>query len=133
MQELQTIKTYDLSVKIIVFNNNGYVSIRDTQKEFLQSKFYGSSVGGGIEITNIKKISSAFDFKYFLIKDKYEIDKKIKKFLSFKTPSIVEVLIDPNQTIAPKQAFIKSKKGIGTTCGLDNMYPFINYNKLIKF
>jgi acetolactate synthase-1/2/3 large subunit len=133
MQELQTIKTYNLSVKIIVFNNNGYVSIRDTQKEFLQSKFYGSSVEGGIEIANIKKISSAFKFKYFFIKNKNQIDKKIKKFLSLKTPGLIEVLIDPNQTIAPKQAIIKSKKGIGTSSGLDNMYPFINYNKFIKF
>ena len=56
-QELQTIKTNKLPVKIITFNNNGYVSIRDTQTDFLNSKFYGSSATGGIEITNIKSKS----------------------------------------------------------------------------
>ena len=56
LQELQTIKTNKLPVKIITFNNNGYVSIRDTQRDFLNSKFYGSSLEGGIEVKH-KKIS----------------------------------------------------------------------------
>jgi acetolactate synthase-1/2/3 large subunit len=133
MQELQTIKTYNLPIKIIVFNNNGYVSIRDTQRDFLKSRFYGSSVEGGVEITNIKKISKAFDFNYFLIKKKNEIDKKIKEFLNFKKHCLIEIVVDPNQPIAPKQVFIKSKKGIGTSSGLANMYPFIDYNRFIKF
>jgi acetolactate synthase-1/2/3 large subunit len=133
MQELQTIKTYNLPVKIIVFNNNGYVSIRDTQRDFLKSKFYGSSAEGGVEITSIKKICKAFDFNYSLIRKKNEIDKKIKNFLILKNPSLMEVIVDPNQPIAPKQVFIKSNKGIGTPSGLDNMYPFIDYKKFIKF
>ena len=45
----------------------------------------------------------------------------------------MEVIVDPNQPIAPKQVFIKSNEGIGTPSGLDNMYPFIDYKKFIKF
>ncbi len=133
LQELQTIQTNNLPIKIIIFNNNGYVSIRDTQRDFLNSKFYGSSIKGGIEITNIKKLARAFDFRYDFVKEKKSIDHKIKKFLNFKKSCILEVIVDPNQPIAPKQIFIKSKKGIGTPSGLDNMYPFVNYKKFLNF
>lgn len=133
IQELQTIKTYKMPVKVIVFNNNGYVSIRDTQKDFLNSKFYGSSVSGGVEIANIKKLSTAFNFDYISVKKKKDIDKKIDLFLKSKKNIILEVLVDSNQPIAPKQVFIKSKKGIGTPSGLDRMFPFIDYKRFIDF
>ena len=41
--------------------------------------------------------------------------------------------MDSNQPIAPKQVFIKSKKGIGTPSGLDRMFPFIDYKRFIDF
>ncbi len=133
LQELQTIKTNKLPVKIIIFNNNGYVSIRDTQRDFLNSKFYGSSVCGGIEITNIKKIAKTFGFHYDFVSEKKNIDIKIKKFLNFNEICFLEVVVDSNQPIAPKQKFIKSKNGIGTPSGLDNMFPFLNYKKFLNF
>ena len=133
LQELQTIKTNKLPVKIITFNNNGYVSIRDTQRDFLNSKFYGSSATGGIEITNIKKIAKTFNFYYDFISEKKSIDIKIKNFLNHKDACLLEVIVDPNQPIAPKQKFIKSKKGIGTPSGLDNMFPYLDYKSFLNF
>jgi acetolactate synthase-1/2/3 large subunit len=122
-----------LPVKIITFNNNGYVSIRDTQRDFLNSKFYGSSATGGIEITNIKKIAKTFNFYYDFISEKKSIDIKIKNFLNHKDACLLEVIVDPNQPIAPKQKFIKSKKGIGTPSGLDNMFPYLDYKSFLNF
>jgi acetolactate synthase-1/2/3 large subunit len=133
LQELQTIQTNKLPVKIITFNNNGYVSIRDTQRDFLNSKFYGSSASGGIEITNIKKIAKTFNFYYDFISEKKSIDIKIKKFLNCKDACLLEVIVDPNQPIAPKQKFIKSKKGIGIPSGLDNMFPYLDYKRFLNF
>ena len=133
LQELQTIKTNKLPVKIITFNNNGYVSIRDTQTDFLNSKFYGSSVTGGIEITNIKKIAKTFNFYYDFVSEKKSIDIKIKNFLNHTDACLLEVIVDPNQPIAPKQKFIKSKKGIGTPSGLDNMFPYLDYKSFLNF
>lgn len=133
LQELQTIKTNKLPVKIITFNNNGYVSIRDTQRDFLNSKFYGSSANGGIEITNIKKIAKAFNFYYDFVSEKKSIDIKIKNFLNHTDACLLEVIVDPNQPIAPKQKFIKSKKGIGTPSGLDNMFPYLDYESFLNF
>ena len=70
---------------------------------------------------------------YLKVKHKNEIDKKIAEFLKTKKQCIMEIYIKPNQPIAPKQIFIKSKKGIGTPSGLDNMYPFLNYKKYVNF
>ena len=133
MQELQTIKTNKCNIKIIVFNNNGYVSIRDTQREFLKSNFLGSSIKGGVEVTKLKKIAKAFDYNYIYLKDKNKIDQTLNEFVKMTKYTILEVFVDPNQKIAPKQIYKKSNQGMAIPSGLDNMYPYIDYKKNIKF
>ena len=86
-----------------------------------------------LKTANIKKLSTAFNFDYISVKKKKDIDKKINFFLKSKKNIILEVLVDSNQPIAPKQVFIKSKKGIGTPSGLDRMFPFIDYKRFIDF
>ena len=129
LQELETIKKNKMDIKIIVFNNDGYVSIRDTQRQFLNKLFLGSSVSGNLSVTNIKKISKAFGLKHSLIKNYDNIAKKIIRFLDDKGPNILEVKINPNQQLAPKQGFIKEKvNGISKSNSLADMYPFIKMN-----
>ena len=80
-------------------------------------------------MTNIKKISKAFGLKHSLIKNYDNIAKKIIRFLDDKGPNILEVKINPNQQLAPKQGFIKEKvNGISKSNSLADMYPFIKMN-----
>ena len=79
----------------------------------------------------MKKISNLFGFKHTSLKKNKDIKKKINEFLKFKSRCILEVHINENQEIAPKQVFIKSKKGIGKPSELDNMYPHMSYKSYL--
>ena len=59
LQELQTIATHRLPIKIFVINNGGYLAIRQTQKAFQDGRYYG--VGGDdLEFPPLLDVAEAF-------------------------------------------------------------------------
>jgi len=57
IQELQTILHHRLPVKIFLFDNNGYLSIRHTQNEFLEGNLVGSTAEGGMSLPDYRKVA----------------------------------------------------------------------------
>ena len=73
IQELLTIRNYNLPIKIFIFNNKGYASIRATQNNLLNGHLVGSDENTGIKNPNFKYLASAFDFDYYIINNNDEI------------------------------------------------------------
>ena len=68
IQDLQTIKQDKINVIILLVNNNGYLAIRNTQKEFLNERYYGTHPNFNLTFPNFKDISKAFGVKHLLVK-----------------------------------------------------------------
>ena len=122
-----------MPIIIFVFNNNGYTSIKSTQNEFLDKRFYGSTPNTGLHLLDIKKISKAFNLKYKLLTSQSGLHSKLKEIISEKTPIICEVLVSENQEIVPRQGFSEDNNGKFLPLGLDDMYPYLDralYNSL---
>ena len=128
LQELQTIKKMNLNVIIFVLNNDGYLSIKQTQKNFFGNEF-GSSPKSKLSFPNFKKISNSFGIKNYTINLK-NYKKKISKILNKKGPILCEIKLDTKQEFEPK---LKSKffNGKIITPELDDMYPFLD-RKIFK-
>ena len=62
LQELQTIVHYKLPIKLIVLNNNGYLSIRNTKDKFFDSRHFGTSPISGVSFPSLKKLAKAYNF-----------------------------------------------------------------------
>ena len=92
IQELQTIKHHNLPIKIFIFNNGGYYSIRQTHKKYF-GKVFAADLETGVSFPDFKKIASAFGIKY---------EPNINKALAYKGAVICELMIDPNQELLPK-------------------------------
>jgi acetolactate synthase-1/2/3 large subunit len=102
LQELQTIAHHNLPIKIFVFNNDGYLMIKHTQKNLFKGRYIGVDKKSGISCPDFYKIAQAFNIKYFSItswKDFYKVMPLIKKN---KSPIICDVFMDPEQTFYPK-------------------------------
>lgn len=99
VQELQTIVHHKLPVKIFLFNNRGYLSIRITQNTFLEKRLYGSTAKGGMSLPDYKKIAFAYGIKYIRINSHKEIDSKTKEALAGNYPVICEVMVSPDQKL----------------------------------
>lgn len=102
LQELQTVKTHSLPIKIFIINNDGYISIKITQESFFNGKEYASGKESGVEIPNFEKISDAFGIKYFSIKSNNEIDNIMPEIMDYKGPCIIELFTHPREKHEPK-------------------------------
>jgi acetolactate synthase-1/2/3 large subunit len=102
VHELQTMRHNNLPIKLIVLNNNGYLSIKLTQKFLFKGKYVASEESSGVTMPNFKKLINAYDLPYFSIKNHDEIDSVLKKFLKDNTPAVLEVFIDENEPHEPR-------------------------------
>ena len=119
VQELKTIYENNLKIKIIIFNNGGYLSIRETQRDFLDANYIGTSRN---DKTNLKKLVEAFGLNYYCLGNKNQLQKTLKLFISDKSASVMEVLIDENQNVMPTQYF-KKVNDFFEVQSLENMSP----------
>jgi acetolactate synthase-1/2/3 large subunit len=122
VQELKTIFENNIKIKIIIFNNGGYLSIRETQRDFLDANYIGTSKN---DKTDIKKLVESFGLKYFSLKNKKNLQKILSEFISEKGASVLEVLIDENQKVVPTQYF-KKTGNLFEVQSLENMSPPLN-------
>ncbi len=60
IQELETVKRLNLPIKFFVLNNDGYVSIQTTQKNYFARAFVGSSTASGLTLPDIKWVAKSF-------------------------------------------------------------------------
>ena len=123
LQELETIKSLNLNVIIFLINNDGYLSIKQTQKNFFGNE-HGSSPKSGLTFPNFIKVAKSFGIKSYNLKLR-NWNKKMNKILKLKGPLFVNVDVDTKQEFEPK---LKSKKVNNKiiTPSLENMYPFLS-------
>ena len=125
-RDLQNIFDNKIYVIILVVNNNGYLAIRHTQKEFLNKRYFGTSPEGNLTFPSIKKISKAFNINYFKIDKLRDEEKIIKKLINFKGPKICELVVDDDENSLFKQGYKKNLDGSFYPMTLEEMYPFVN-------
>lgn len=130
LQELQTIIHHNLNMKVFVFNNDGYLSIKHTQTNFFNGHLVGSDPKSGISCPDSIKLGKAYGFKTFKIKNHKETDKIIKKAMETKGPVLVEVMIAPMQPYYPKVSSKRLPDGSFQSQPLDNMWPFLSEEEM---
>ncbi len=102
LQELHTVDKLRLPIKIFILNNDGFGIIKQFQELYLGKRYEAS--GKGVSNPNFKKIATAFNINYNLIKNHNDL-KKISKIINSKKPEIVEVILKQDQKIIPKLQF----------------------------
>lgn len=125
IQELQTIVYHKLPIKIFVLNNQGYISIRNTQNVFFDGFFVGSNKESGVSFPNMINIAKAYGIKTSIIRNNTELESKIKEVLSYPETVLCEVKLDPEEKMYPKLSSEKKEDGKIVSKPLEDMYPFL--------
>lgn len=102
LQELQTVAGENIPLKIIIINNEGYLSIKLTQESFFKGQEFASGPKTGVTLPSMEKLSHAFGLNYFSIKNNSEIDSILEKSISNEDPCIIEVFTHPMERHEPK-------------------------------
>ncbi|MBS4063138.1 MAG: thiamine pyrophosphate-binding protein, partial [Chitinophagaceae bacterium] len=105
LQELQTIVQLNLPIKLFVYINDGYLTIKHTQNNLFGNKFAGSGKSSGVTCPDFEKVGKAFGFKTFKIHSLDEAKTIIPKVLKEDGPVLCEVFIHSFQLLAPKTSF----------------------------
>jgi acetolactate synthase-1/2/3 large subunit len=102
LQELQTLVHHQLLLKLIVINNDGYLSIKITQETFFGGKEIASGFDSGVTIPSLKKLCKAYGLPYISIDNNKEIDKKLEQTFNTQGPVVLELFSYPYEKHEPK-------------------------------
>ncbi|MEK7633220.1 MAG: thiamine pyrophosphate-binding protein [Patescibacteria group bacterium] len=132
IQEFATIKYNNLPIKVFIFNNNGYLLIRHTQKNFMEGRLMGESAKNGVWCPDSLKIAMAYGIKGVRISSIDEVEKKVKEVLDFKGPVICDVMTPDWQLLIPRIASEKRPDGTLVAKPYEDMFPFLDRNEFKK-
>ena len=127
MQELAVIRQFNIPVKIFVINNDGYLSIKQTQNKFFGGRQWGVNSNTGIYFADIKKVADSFELEYMKIESNQDLDQNMAKILHYDKPIIVEFISQHSLDVLPAQAV----KSDGSQGGLHDMAPFLSSDELL--
>jgi acetolactate synthase-1/2/3 large subunit len=130
LQELETIRGLGLPVKIFIFNNRGYHSIRQTQANFFADNIVGCGTDSGISFPDFEKISDAFGFAFRRCAHHRDLKPMIRETLEGDGPQCCELMLDLAQPFAPKLTSRRLESGRMVSSPLEDMAPFLSREEL---
>lgn len=125
LQELQTIVSRKLPVKIFLYNNAGYLSIKLTQNSFFGGHFIGSTADTGVVLPDMRKIAAAYGFHTRLLRTNEEAERLLPEILAEPGPVLCEVMTDPMEQLGPKAASVRLPDGRIVSRPLEDLAPFL--------
>lgn len=126
LQELQTIVSQRLPIKIFVLNNQGYHSIRQTQHNYFPDNIVGCGTESGLGFPDFGKLAFAYGIPFRRIADHSELAAGITDTLAGDGPQMCEVILDLNQQFAPKLSSRKLPDGRMVSSPLEDLAPFLD-------
>ena len=132
IQELQTIVHNDLPIKIFVWNNDGYLSIRATQRKFFEGRFIGTDSTSGLSFPSLEKIADAYGIRYFRLEHSKNLAKELKEILGYPKAVVCEVMCNPDQEIIPTVSSVQKEDGSIVSKPLEDMYPFLDREEFLS-
>ncbi len=127
LQELQTVLTNQLPIKIFLINNEGYHSIRQTQNNLFghHCKVGIGPESGDLSFPSFKKLSEAFGYTYIEAHSNAEMKQMVDKALEMEGTVFAEVFVSPEQNFEPKSATKRLEDGTLVSPPLEDLAPFL--------
>ena len=134
LQELQTVLTNRLPIKLFLINNNGYHSIRITQNNLFKehSKIGIGPESGDLSFPEFKKIAEAFGYSYYCASSNKEMKEVVDKVLAENGPVFCEIFTDTTQVWEPKRSTKRLSDGTLVSPPLEDLAPFLPREELEK-
>ncbi len=132
IQELETVRYHNLPLKIFVFNNGAYLSMRFTQGMFFNGRMVGESAESGVGFPNFVKIANAYGIDTYHINHNNELDEIIDEVLKTNSPVLCNVAVDADQTVMPRITSKQLKDGRMVSSPLEDMYPFLGEEEFMS-
>ena len=139
LQELQTIISHKLPIKIFLINNGGYHSIRQTQSNLFKGEpLVGIGVDSGVEGINdlsfpdMEKLAAAYGYPFMRVWHNQDLEAAVQKTFDTEGPVICEIMVTMSQQFLPKSAAKKLPDGSIVSPPLEDMDPYLSDDEMNK-
>lgn len=124
IQELQTLKSAEANIIVLVLANRGYLSIRQTHENFFGS-VVGATPESGVDFPDFAAIAAAYGIKALHVSRPEQIPL-LDEALAGDGPLLVHIDVDPLQGFEPRLKSRILPDGAFATPELDDMFPFLS-------
>src|SRR5580692_1230964 len=125
IQELETIRRLQLPIKFFVMNNDGYSSIRASQRAYFGSANIGADRNSGLTIPDLAQVGTAFGLSSAVIKNQESLRADIRRVLEMKGPVVCDVIVVPDEMRAPRLQSYQKPDGSFVSKPLEDLFPFL--------
>lgn len=132
IQELQTIVHHRLPIKIFLWNNQGYASIRMTQDAYFPGGYVAADPSSGVSFPNMIKIAEAYGLPVRRVYDHSTLRADIQATLGTPGPVLCEIMMSPSQPLLPKLASELRPDGTMVSKPLEDMFPFLDRKEFME-
>lgn len=121
LQELATLKELNLPLTLVIMNNNGYASIRNTQRNYFEGRYIGSGKDSGLWIPDFTAVAAAMGIRC----ERVVRAEQITPELFDDQMKIIEVVLEENVSLTPKVAALPQADGSIISMPLEDMVPLL--------
>ena len=130
IQELATMRSNNLPICLIVMNNRGYCSIRNTQKNYFKGRYVGTGPEAGMMFPCLEKIAEAYGIPYTRVTDPKALHELVSQALESKNPTILDMQLISDEVLSPKVAALPQPDGSMLSMPLEDMSPLLPIEEL---
>ena len=125
IQELSTLRACNLPICLIVINNRGYASIRNTQRKFFNGRYVGTGPETGLFFPDLQKLAAAYNLPFKRIEYVEELKGGLKEAMAGEKPILVEICLLSDEELFPKVAAMQQPDGSMVSMPLEDMTPLL--------
>ena len=126
IQELATVMHNKIPLKVFIYSNDGYLTIKQTQQLGFEGRLMGSTPESGLSFPDFAGIAEAHAIKFKRVRTNAELDGMLADFIAEPGPAICELIMDPEQPQIPKTINKRNPDGSIQPTALEDMYPFLD-------
>ncbi len=130
IQELATVMHNKIPIKIFIFNNGGYLTIKQTQILGFKGRIMGADNSSGLTFPNYYEIAKSHKISYQKIKSHKNLNRNINQILKSKKSIICELIMNPDEEQIPKAINRRNDLGKSIPTEFEDMYPFLPRKEL---
>lgn len=125
IQELQTVRMLNLPLKLFLFNNHGYASIRNTQRNYFEGRYVGTGPEGRLGLPDFVALARANGIAAMRIDDASQLVDGVREAMAQRGPILIDVHVQSDEALWPKSAALPQPDGTMRSMPLEDMSPLL--------
>lgn len=129
IQELATLRAFNLPICLIVLNNNGYASIRNTMRNYFSGRYVGTGPEAGLWLPDLEEVARTYQIPFKRISTVADLES-LDELMRIPRPLLLDIQLTPNEALAPKVAAMPQPDGSMISMPMEDMSPLLSLETL---